>query len=58
MRKVIFSSRLHSWLLLVMAGMLMVSCSSEVEEFEQQTFSVSFKIINEKGESATVFSNY
>ena len=57
MRKVIFSSRLHSWLLLVMAGLLMVSCSSEVEEFEQQTFSVSFKIINEKGESATVFSN-
>ena len=57
MRKAIICNRLHSWLLLVMVGMLMVSCSSEVEEFEQQTFSVSFKIINEKGEDATVFSN-
>lgn len=57
MRKAIFSNSFHSWLLLVVTGMLVISCSSEVEELEQQAFSISLTTINEKGEYTTVFSS-
>lgn len=57
MKKILIMKSFLFLLLLTGAGMAVISCSSEVEELEQEAVSVSFKTINEKGEYTTIFSN-
>lgn len=57
MKRILIIKSFLFLLLLTGAGIAVISCSSEVEELEQQAFSISLTTINEKGEYTTVFGS-
>ena len=57
MKKVMLVASFLSPLVLIGAGMVVLSCSCDEEDVKTQAVEISFKTINEKGEYSSVFNS-